>query len=258
MPLVRQLVAAGHEVTGTTRREERAGADRGSGRDGRRSATPSTREALERAVSEAAPEVVVHAMTSLPDRINYRSRRTFAATNRLRSEGTRNLIGGSDGRGRTPSGRRERRLPLRAAGRLGEGGGRAAAERPSGAHSGRGRGRSTDLERQVLGQRGTRGRRSCASAAFYGPRTSMAPGRAMADGCAQEARSGRRRGHRQVLFHPRRGRRRSDGRRGRGPRDRRLQHRRRRARRAEDLDSRPTPRRWGRSRRATSRSGWPS
>ena len=50
-PLVRQLVAAGHEVTGTTRREERAEEIRAAGADARSSATSSTRAALEAAVA---------------------------------------------------------------------------------------------------------------------------------------------------------------------------------------------------------------
>ena len=41
-PLVRQLVAAGHEVTGTTSKPENAAADRSGRRDARSSATRST------------------------------------------------------------------------------------------------------------------------------------------------------------------------------------------------------------------------
>ena len=49
-PLVRQLVAAGHEVTGTTRREERAAAIREAGGDGASVCDAFDAEALERAV----------------------------------------------------------------------------------------------------------------------------------------------------------------------------------------------------------------
>jgi nucleoside-diphosphate-sugar epimerase len=91
-PLVRRLVVAGHEVTGMTRREERAADIRVAG------ATPVIcdaldADALERALAEAAPEVVVHELTALPPRIDYRGKGDpLGPTNRLRREGTRNLI----------------------------------------------------------------------------------------------------------------------------------------------------------------------
>jgi nucleoside-diphosphate-sugar epimerase len=90
-PLVPQLVAAGHQVTGTTRSEERAGAIRAAGA---RAAVCNAldAEALRSAVAEAAPEVVVHQLTALPDRFDPRDKETYAATNRLRAEGTRHLI----------------------------------------------------------------------------------------------------------------------------------------------------------------------
>jgi nucleoside-diphosphate-sugar epimerase len=91
-PLVRQLVAAGHEVTGMTRREERAAEIRSAG------ATAVVCDvfdmpALESAVATAAPEAVVHLLTALPPRIDYRAKQDpLAPTNRVRSEGTRNLV----------------------------------------------------------------------------------------------------------------------------------------------------------------------
>jgi len=90
-PLVRQLVAAGHEVTGMTRREERAEEIRAAG------ASAVVCDAfdaagLEAAVVAACPEVVVHLLTSLPHRIDYRDKGALAPTNRVRSEGTRNLV----------------------------------------------------------------------------------------------------------------------------------------------------------------------
>src|SRR5262249_27967376 len=91
-PLVRRLVAAGHEVTGTTRREERA---TGIGAAGAAAAVCNVfdTEALALAVAEARPDVVVHALTALPDRIKWKSKDDpLAPTNRLREEGTRNLI----------------------------------------------------------------------------------------------------------------------------------------------------------------------
>jgi len=89
-PLVRQLVAAGHEVTGTTRREERA--------EGIRAASARAvvcdvfdADELEAAVVEAAPEVVVNQLTSLPQDYNPRSI-DYGPTNRVREEGGANLM----------------------------------------------------------------------------------------------------------------------------------------------------------------------
>lgn len=91
-PLVRQLLAAGHEVTGMTRREERAAEIREAGAKAV-VCDVFDAAALEAAVHEAAPEVVVHALTSLPPRIDYKGKGDpLAATNRVRSEGTRNLV----------------------------------------------------------------------------------------------------------------------------------------------------------------------
>ncbi len=90
-PLVRQLVAAGHEVTGMTRREERAAAIREAGA----SAVVCDvfdAAALEAALVAATPEVVVHQLTSLPPRLDYKAKDPLGATNRVRIEGTRNLI----------------------------------------------------------------------------------------------------------------------------------------------------------------------
>ena len=49
-------------------------------------------DALRAAIERRAPEVIVHELTSLPDRIDFRKEDTYAATNRVRTEGTRNLI----------------------------------------------------------------------------------------------------------------------------------------------------------------------
>jgi 2-alkyl-3-oxoalkanoate reductase len=90
-PLVAGLAAAGHEVTGTTRSEERAESIRAGGA---RAAVCDAldAEALRAAVAEAAPEVVVHQLTALPQRFDPRNKEIYEATNRLRGEGTRNLI----------------------------------------------------------------------------------------------------------------------------------------------------------------------
>lgn len=89
-PLLPRLLAAGHEVVGTTRRPERAEAIRAAG------AEPVVCDALDAAglaaaVAAAAPEAVVHALTALPARIEPR-KDYLAPTNRVRTEGTRNLL----------------------------------------------------------------------------------------------------------------------------------------------------------------------
>jgi nucleoside-diphosphate-sugar epimerase len=89
-PLVRQLVAAGHEVTGMTRRAERAEAIRAAGADAV-VCDAFDAEGLREAVVAAAPEAVVHALTALPPKFNPRSD-YLAPTNRIRVEGTRNLV----------------------------------------------------------------------------------------------------------------------------------------------------------------------
>ncbi len=90
-PLVRRLLDAGHEVTGMTRRSERAAEIRDPGADAV-VCDVFDREALTEAVTAARPEVVVHELTSLPARIDPRRADTYPATNRLRTEGTGNLI----------------------------------------------------------------------------------------------------------------------------------------------------------------------
>jgi nucleoside-diphosphate-sugar epimerase len=89
-PLVGQLVAAGHEVTGMT--SSSAGADRIAAAG----AAPAVCDALdaaavERAVAAAAPEVVVNELTRLPRDYNPR-KLDYEPTNRVRREGGGNLI----------------------------------------------------------------------------------------------------------------------------------------------------------------------
>jgi nucleoside-diphosphate-sugar epimerase len=97
-PLVRQLVAAGHEVTGMTRRPERAAQIHEAGAEAV-VCDAFDRDALEHAVAAARPEVVVHEMTSLPPRIDPRRADTYEATNRVRTEGTANLIAAASSAG---------------------------------------------------------------------------------------------------------------------------------------------------------------
>jgi len=84
-PTVRQLLAAGHEVTGMTRRDEAAEELRAVGA----SAVVCDvfdADALREAVAGASPEAVVHALTALPPRFKPRSD-YLSATNRIRVEG---------------------------------------------------------------------------------------------------------------------------------------------------------------------------
>jgi 2-alkyl-3-oxoalkanoate reductase len=90
-PLVRQLLAAGHEVTGMTRREDRADELRVTG------ATAVVcdvfdQTALDSVVAEAEPEVVVNQLTSLPKEYNPRRASFYEATDRVRREGGHNLV----------------------------------------------------------------------------------------------------------------------------------------------------------------------
>ena len=91
-PLVRKLLDAGHEVTGTTRSEQRAAALREAGV--RAAVLDALDEgAVRAAVAEAEPEVLVHQLTSLPDSFDFRDPDLYTQTSRLRTEGTRNLVG---------------------------------------------------------------------------------------------------------------------------------------------------------------------
>jgi nucleoside-diphosphate-sugar epimerase len=90
-PLVPKLVTAGHEVTGMTRSEQRAEAIRAAGA---RAAVVDVfdTEALNAAVAESGAEVVIHQLTALPDRLDFRDPHLYDATNRVRGEGTQNLL----------------------------------------------------------------------------------------------------------------------------------------------------------------------
>jgi nucleoside-diphosphate-sugar epimerase len=96
-PLIAQLVAAGHEVTGMTRSRERAAAIERAG------ATTALCDALDAAalrdaVARAEPDAVVHQLTALPQRFNPRKQQIYDATNRVRTVGTRNLLEAAGGR----------------------------------------------------------------------------------------------------------------------------------------------------------------
>jgi nucleoside-diphosphate-sugar epimerase len=86
--LVPILTAAGHDVVGLARSRDRATPDPAIV-----VADALDREALTRAVRDAAPDAVVNMLTAIPAETNPRRLAAdFAVTNRLRTEGTRNLI----------------------------------------------------------------------------------------------------------------------------------------------------------------------
>jgi 2-alkyl-3-oxoalkanoate reductase len=90
-PLVPRLVAAGHEVTGMTRSQAKAEPVRAAGAHAA-VLDVFDPDALRAAVEEARADVVVHELTSLPDRLDFRKRDLYEPTNRLRTEGTGNLL----------------------------------------------------------------------------------------------------------------------------------------------------------------------
>jgi nucleoside-diphosphate-sugar epimerase len=89
--LIPQLVARGHEVIGMTQTPSKQDLLRALG------ARPVVADALDadavaRAVAEAEPDVIVHQLTALKNLDLRHVDRTFALTNRLRTEGTDHLL----------------------------------------------------------------------------------------------------------------------------------------------------------------------
>jgi nucleoside-diphosphate-sugar epimerase len=90
--LVPRLVAAGHEVHGMTRSESKKAMLAGLG------AVPVVADGLDpdqvaQAVARAKPEVIVHELTAIPASLDLRHfDRSFALTNRLRTEGSDHLL----------------------------------------------------------------------------------------------------------------------------------------------------------------------
>jgi nucleoside-diphosphate-sugar epimerase len=85
-PLLARLLAAGHEVTATSRSAEKAAA---LGRQGARGVALDAFDgaAVRAAIAEAKPEVVVHQLTALPaDASPRRMKAALAETGRLREE----------------------------------------------------------------------------------------------------------------------------------------------------------------------------
>jgi nucleoside-diphosphate-sugar epimerase len=90
VPLVRQLIAAGHEVVGLSRTPERAAMV------GRLGAVPAVADAMDASaltavVRAAEPDAMVHVLTALPKTGPRRASR-LEATNALRTTGTANLL----------------------------------------------------------------------------------------------------------------------------------------------------------------------
>jgi 2-alkyl-3-oxoalkanoate reductase len=91
IPLVRALVESGHQVTALTRSREKQQTLRDIG------AAPALADALDAAalrsvVLDARPTHVIHQLTALP-KDGVRRASDLAATNQLRTDGTRNLLG---------------------------------------------------------------------------------------------------------------------------------------------------------------------
>lgn len=97
--LVPQLVAAGHQVSATTRSPAKVEMLRAAG------AQPLVLDGLDgaavgQAVAQVAPEVIVHEMTAIPAQINFRKfEQTFGATNKLRTAGLDNLLAAAAAQG---------------------------------------------------------------------------------------------------------------------------------------------------------------
>jgi 2-alkyl-3-oxoalkanoate reductase len=97
--LVPQLLAAGHQVSASTRSPAKLAGLRAAGAD------PLVLDGLDgaavgEAVARAEPDVIVHEMTSIPASINLRKfDQTFAATNALRTTGLDHLLAAATAQG---------------------------------------------------------------------------------------------------------------------------------------------------------------
>ena len=85
--LIPQLVEAGHEVAGLTRRQDKADALAGLGARGV-VVDALDREAVRRAVLAEAPDTVIDELTSLPKDFNLRNPHLYDANDEIRSKGT--------------------------------------------------------------------------------------------------------------------------------------------------------------------------
>jgi nucleoside-diphosphate-sugar epimerase len=97
--LVPLLISAGHAAVAMSRTEKRAASARAAGAEIVR-ADALDADATARAVRATRPDVVVNLLTAIPAVVDPKHlARDFAATNRLRTEGTRNLLDAADREG---------------------------------------------------------------------------------------------------------------------------------------------------------------
>lgn len=176
--LLPRLVAAGHEVHGMTRSAEKRGLLEALG------ATPVVADALDAeavaaAVAAAQPEVIVHQLTAIGDVDTRHMERSFAPTNRLRTEGTDHLLSAGQAVG-------VRRFVAQShIAAYERAGGAVKTEEDPDDRSPTGGMRANleaiqHLEEAVLGAFWTEGI-VLRYGWFYGPRTSMAPGSEQAE-----------------------------------------------------------------------------
>ena len=174
--LVPRLVAAGHEVTGMTRSESKVAVLRELG------AAAVVADALDpdqvaEAVGRATPDVIVHELTAIGALDMRHFDRDFALTNRLRVEGTDYLLSA----GHAVGVRRFVAQGVAGYGMYGRNGGPVKSEEdPLDAQPSRDMRQTLaavgHLERVVLGAEWTEGI-VLRYGAFYGPGTSLAPGK---------------------------------------------------------------------------------
>ena len=90
--LLPMLVAAGHQVTGTTRTLGKSGSIRSAGAQAEVVDALNKRSVID-AVERTQPEVIIHELTAIPTGLNLkRFDEDFALTNMLRTEGTDHLL----------------------------------------------------------------------------------------------------------------------------------------------------------------------
>ena len=166
----------GHEVTRHDALAARSSTRCARPAPSRWSPTRSTRDAVRAAVRAARPDAVIHQLTALPPRIDPRKmERDFVLNDRLRSEGTRNLVAAAQAAGAG------RIIAQSIAFAYAPGpAGHACTSRPIRCYLRRARSRSgarprrvAELERAVLGAGGMVLRYGY----FYGPGSAIAPRR---------------------------------------------------------------------------------
>jgi nucleoside-diphosphate-sugar epimerase len=178
--LVPRLIEAGHEVHGMTRNESKRATLRELG------AVPVVADALDpdrvaEVVAEARPDVIVHQLTAIAGLDMRHFDRDFAATNRLRTEGTRHLLAA----GRAEGVRRFVAQGIAGFGAYARTGARVKVEEDALEPAPAREMRETlaairALEEAVLGARWTEGI-VLRYGAFYGPGTALAAGEQQAE-----------------------------------------------------------------------------